>query len=263
MTIRPEIRSMAPRTFQPDQEWIRTVLPEGIPTGESTVVSGPGGSGKPLIGFSIVDSWLAAGGSVVMLLTNSGTEFVVETMAELYGTDLAAADDRLAWVDFDPAMEPAVEAIETVSAREVRGNLLEPAVWRETLDRSTAAVPGDSPGTLVFGSALNLFLFSPTYGDRMLEEFVDVVADESSVTSLFTVSTSAFEDRIARVEEAADTLLLTSMADGRLRLRGVRSDSVAVSTDEVDVPFTESQLQRIKSVAEETRDSIIPTIKNV
>lgn len=254
---------MAQRTFQPAQEWIADVLPDGIPVGRSTLVSGPGGSGKPLIGFSVVDSWLDAGGSVVMLLTNSGKEFVVETMAELYDTDLAAHDGRIAWIDFDPEMDPEVEAIETVRPREVRGNLLDPAVWREALERGTAAVPGESPGTLVFASALNLFLFSPTYGDAMLDEFVDVAGGDDDHTYLFTVSTSAFEDDIAEVEDAADTVLMTTMEEGTLGLYGVRSDSVGISTDEIDVPFTEEQLGQIKSVAEETRDSIIPTIKGI
>lgn len=252
---------MSQTTFEPDQEWIREILPEGIPVGASTLISGPGGSGKPLIGFSVVDSWLAAGGSVVVLLTNSGREFVVETMAELYDTDLDAADERIAWVDFDPEMEATTEAIETVGPREVRGNLLAPDVWSKTLDTALDSVEGDSPGTLVFGSALNLFLFSDTYGEAMLSEFVDAASAEDDHTYLFTVSTSAFADQIQRVEDAADTVLTTSMDEGTLRLQGVRSDSVEVSTDELDVPFTEEELGHIKSVAEETRDTLIPTIK--
>jgi KaiC/GvpD/RAD55 family RecA-like ATPase len=254
---------MGQTTFEPDQEWIREVLPEGIPVGTSTVISGPGGSGKPLIGFSVVDSWLAAGGSVVILLTNSGKEFVVETMDELYDTDLAAASERVAWIDFDPTMDADVESVETVGEREVRGNLLEPAVWRDTLETATGALADGSPGTLVFGSALNLFLFSPTYGDAMLSEFVDAASAEDDRTYLFTVSTSAFEDEIGRVEENADTVLTTRMEDDTLRLRGVRSDSVEVSTDEIEVPFTQAELQHIKSVAEETRDTLIPTIKEI
>lgn len=254
---------MGETTFEPEQEWIQNVLPDGIPVGRSTLISGPGGSGKPLIGFSIVDSWLAAGGSVVILLTNSGREFVVETMAELYDTDLDAADERIAWIDFDPSMEADVDEIVTVGPREVRGNLLEPAVWQETLETATGALSEGSPGTLVFGSALNLFLFSPTYGEAMLSEFVDAAAAEDDRTYLFTVSTSAFEDEIGRVEEESDTVLTTRMEAGTLRLRGIRSESVPVSTEEIDVPFTRSELDHIKSVAEETRDSLIPTIKDI
>lgn len=253
---------MSQTTFEPDQAWIREILPEGIPLGASTLISGPGGSGKPLIGFSVVDSWLAAGGSVVVLLTNSGREFVVETMRELYGTELEAAEERIAWVDFDPEMDATTQAIEAVGPREVRGNLLEPEVWRETLETATGAVEQGDPGTLVFGSALNLFMFSETYGDAMLSEFVEAAGADDDLTYLFTVSTSAYADEIGQVEDAADTVLTTRMDEGTLRLRGVRSDSVEVSTDELDVPFTEAELGHIKSVAEETRDTLIPTIKD-
>ncbi len=32
------------------QDWFNKLLPEGLPVPSSTIISGPGGSGKPLIG---------------------------------------------------------------------------------------------------------------------------------------------------------------------------------------------------------------------
>lgn len=239
---------------------MESVLPEGIPVGETTLISGPGGSGKPLIGFSVIDSWLAAGGSVVVLLTNSGAEFVVETMRALYDTDLDAHGDRVVWVDFDPEMAPTVDAVDR-SATAIRANLVAPDVWNHTLEAALERAPETDLGTLVFGSALNLFLFSPTYGESMVEEFVELANTSGGPTRLFSVSTSAFESEIAAVEDAADTVLLTRMDDMTLYLRGDRSDSVPLREAEVTVPFTPEDIRRIKSVAEETRDTIIPTIK--
>lgn len=86
---------------------------------------------------------------------------------------------------------------------------------------------------------------------------------DDDLTYLLTVSTSAYEDDIAEVEDAADTVLMTIMEGATLDLYGFRSDSVTVSTDEIDVPFTEEQLGQIKPVAEETGDSIILTIKEI
>ena len=253
---------MAPQTFAPDQEWLRSVLPDGIPLGETTLISGPGGSGKPLIGFSIVDAWLRAGGSVVVLLTNSDATFVTETMQALYDTDFEEHGDRVVWVDFDPSMDPDVDAME-FTEEAIRGNLVDPTVWNRALESGLDRAPDTEQGTLVFGSALNLFLFSPTYGDAMIEEFVDVAAAGGDTTYLFSVSTSAFEDQIGRVEDAADTVLMTRMEEMTLYLRGERSASVSISEEEVTVPFTPDQIRRIKSVAEETRDTIIPTIKGL
>ncbi|ACV11985.1 conserved hypothetical protein [Halorhabdus utahensis DSM 12940] len=250
-------------TFEPAHDWFGEVLPEGLPLGETTTVSGPGGSGKPLTGFAVVESWLDRGGSVVFLLTNSGKAFVAETMAELYDFDVDDVGDRLTFVDFDPDREPTVEAIDDDADGPIRANLLEPDVWDAALSRATDRVDGDGPGTLVFGTALNLFLFSPTYGEDSLAAFLETIERDDENTYLFTVSTSAFEDQIARVEDASDTVLVTEMDDGRLTLRGERSDSVAIETDDVEVPFTPEQLEQIKSVSEQTRTSLIPTIKEI
>jgi len=247
-------------TFALDQEWLRDVLPDGLPIGETTVVSGPGGSGKPLVGFAVVKSWLESGGSVVFLLTNSGREFVAETMAELYNFDVDAYPDRLRFVNFDPEVEASVGGMDADS-RPITANLLEPAVWERALSTAIASVADDR--VLVFGSALNLFLFSPTYADDSIEAFVETVERDDDHTYLFTVSTSAFEAEIARVEDASDTVLMTEMPDDQLYLRGERSDSVTVSTDDVPVPFTPEQLATIKSVSEQTRTSLIPTLKEL
>ncbi|MFB6202323.1 MAG: hypothetical protein ABEI98_09960 [Halorhabdus sp.] len=250
-------------TFEPDHEWFTQVVPAGVPIGETTVVSGPGGSGKPLVGFAVVESWLAAGGSVVFLLTNSGREFVAETMAELYDVDVDGYDDQLSFVDFDPELDPTVAAIESPEGEPIRANLLDGDVWTTAVDRAAESLDDDGPGTLVFATALNLFLFSSTYRDESLDAFIDTIERGDDRTYLFTVSTSAFEDDIARVESAADTVLLTEMDEQRLRLRGEESTSVDVSTAFVDVPFSPEQLGTIKSVSEETRTSLIPTLKEI
>ena len=254
---------MVADTFDLDAAWLQEVMPEGLPVGETTVVSGPGGSGKPLLGLSIVSDWLAAGGSVVVVLTNSGRTFVDETMAELYDIDPREADIDIAWVDFDPEQEPSVDAIEQVGPHRWRANVLDPAVWQTSIDRAAESLPGDGPGTLVFGVALNLLLFSPTYQDDIREALVDTAAGQTDRTVLLTVSTSAFADQIGTVEDAADTVLMAAMEDEHLQLRGVRSDSVSVATDPVDVPFTPEELGRVKEIAEANRDKLIPTIKGI
>jgi KaiC/GvpD/RAD55 family RecA-like ATPase len=252
---------MTGETFTPENAWFTSVAPDGIPTNTSTVISGPGGSGKPLIGFAVLDAWLDAGGHSVLLLTNSGAEFVYDTMELLYDTERSVIDEQVEFVDFDPTMDPGVDAIE-VSKDLIRGNLLDPAVWRATIDQAIDRTDDDGPGTLLFGSALNLFLFSDTYRDPILDAFEQTVERED-LTSLFTVSSSAYAAEIGRVEDAADTVLLTDMDDGQLRLRGERSESVPLETDFSPVPFTSEQLDRIRSVAEASRDELLPTIKAI
>lgn len=251
---------MTTETFVPSRAWFQAVAPDGIPLQASTIISGPGGSGKPLIGFAVVESWLEAGGSVAFLLTNSDDQFVYETMDLLYDVDRETIDEGVVFVDFDPSLAPSMDSLER--GEQITGNLLVPEVWDAAIEEALSRTSEGGPGTLLFGTALNLFMFSPTYRESILETFVEA-AERTDITSLFTVSTSAFEDEIAEVEAAADTVLMTEMADGTLRLRGERSDSVELTEEVVDVPFTEEQLQHVKSVAEESRDTLIPTIKSV
>jgi archaellum biogenesis ATPase FlaH len=42
------------RTIYSQEEWFDRLLPEGIPVPSLTLLSGPGGSGKPLIGNILV-----------------------------------------------------------------------------------------------------------------------------------------------------------------------------------------------------------------
>jgi KaiC/GvpD/RAD55 family RecA-like ATPase len=49
------------------EPWLNEVLPQGLPYPSSTLISGPGGSGKPLIGFAFVYDWLTAGGNVIFM----------------------------------------------------------------------------------------------------------------------------------------------------------------------------------------------------
>ena len=48
-------------------EWFDRLLPEGLPVPNSFLLSGPGGSGKPLIGNVITSAWLREGGSVIFM----------------------------------------------------------------------------------------------------------------------------------------------------------------------------------------------------
>ena len=53
------------------QDWLDRLLPEGLPVPSSTIISGPGGSGKPLVGAIFLATWLRHGGSALVFLINS------------------------------------------------------------------------------------------------------------------------------------------------------------------------------------------------
>jgi archaellum biogenesis ATPase FlaH len=47
-----------------EEEWLQEALPEDFPCPSSTLISGPGGTGKPLVEFAFVSSWLTSDGAV-------------------------------------------------------------------------------------------------------------------------------------------------------------------------------------------------------
>jgi len=69
------------KTIKAEINWVDELIPEGLPIESTTVITGPGGSGKPLIGETFVSAWLKNGGSVVfMSLQYPGSEFITESI---------------------------------------------------------------------------------------------------------------------------------------------------------------------------------------
>ena len=87
--------------FTLEYDWLRPILPEGISVPSSTIISGPGGSGKPLIAGMFLASWLKQDGSLIYLLINSGREYAEKVFASC-GVDGSTYKDRIVYIDFDP-----------------------------------------------------------------------------------------------------------------------------------------------------------------
>lgn len=120
------------------------------------------------------------------------------------------------------------------------------------------------PGTLVFASALNLLLFSPTYKQASLDKLEELLGENKQRTYPVTVSTSAFREDIRRWEDAADTLMFSRMEEEmRLFLALKRLKNERISPREVEVPIQKEMLQEIKEVAEGVRKRKVPALKEI
>ena len=245
------------------ESWLSRLLPQGWPLGTSTLITGPGGSGKPLIGNALTASWLRAGGSVVFLsLQYPSHTFIAEGLGRTAGLDLDSFADHVAFIELNAEME----GTEEVDRHHIRANLVTPPVWTESLQVARRMVPGGGPGTLLVGSALNLLLFSPTYGARTLEEMKSTLTHPAQgVTSLFSVSSSAKKEMIVELETAADNLVLAHSARNpfRLYVRVQRMKGVPFDDSEIQVPFSPGMLKEMKEVAEHSRRRIIPLISSI
>jgi KaiC/GvpD/RAD55 family RecA-like ATPase len=77
------------QTIKTNIDWFDKMIPDGLPVKSTTIITGPGGSGKPLIGEYFLSSWLKNGGSAVIIsLQYPSPEFVAESVKNITGTDI-------------------------------------------------------------------------------------------------------------------------------------------------------------------------------
>lgn len=245
-----------------DQIWLDRLIPEGMPTHTSTLISGPGGSGKPIIGNLIVAAWLRQGGSVVfMSLQYPKHEFIVTSMKNLAQLDLVQFKEHTAFIELDVNCAD----IDLTSSNHIKANLVKPEIWDRAIDQACSLVKQDGPGILVSGSALNLLLFSTTYGGSVLERMKNTIQNDKRFTYLFSVSTTAKKEEIAQLEAVADNLIQSHSLKNpfRLFMQILRMKDTSFKADEIEVPIASETLEEIKEVAEHTRLVVIPTIRKI
>lgn len=242
-------------------KWFDELMPEGISIPSSTLISGPGGTGKPLVEFAFVASWLKAGGSLIGIpLQYPSGELVMTATNKLYNTDLKDYHGKIVYIQFDPSFT----GCEKIKDDTLRANLLNPLIWDEAIEKAEMMVDKTELGTMVFGSALNLLLFSKTYKNSILNKLKEVIQKDKSKTYAFAVSTSAFADEIKVLEKAADNLMFTRMEKPmRLFLKIERMKDVEFSAEEKEIAIPAEMLMEINKIAEATRKTRITEIMNI
>ncbi len=244
-----------------DIKWLDKLLPEGMAVPSSLLISGPGGTGKPLVELAFVAAWLKAEGSLISIpLQYPKAELVKTAMKKLYNMDLNDYSGKIAYIQFDPR----VDKCEKLSDDILKANMVKPEIWDEAIKKGEEMVEKSDLGTMVFGSALNLLLFSPKYKDSILNKLKVTLKEDKSKTYAFAVSTTAFADKIRVLEEAADNLMFTRIEDPmRLFFRISKMKDVKFSGEETEVPISREMLEEIKKIAEESRKLRIPEIRNI
>jgi len=250
------------KNFYTHQEWFDHLLPEGLPIPSSTLLSGPGGSGKPLIGNVIVADWLRQGGSVVfMSLQYPDHSFIAAGLKSIAQLDLDDYADRTAFIELDATLEGMMDPIEN----RFKANVVKPQVWDAAIEHACAMVPDEGPGILIFSSALNLLLFSPTYGRGILDKMKTTAQGEKKHTYLFSASTTAKAEEIAELEAVVDNLIMTRSTKSpfRLFMQIERIKNTDFLPEEIEVPFSAGVLTGVKQVADHSRKRVIPLVSKL
>ncbi len=249
------------KTLTLKHDWLKNILPNGLPYPTSTIISGPGGSGKPLVEFAFVASWLQAGGSVIGIpLQYPSVEFVKRAMLKLFDIDLNTYKKKFVNIQFDVT----IDSYKQIATNEIKANLLKPDVLNNATALADSLIKKSELGTLVFGSALNLLLFSPTYKDVVLKNFERILKEDKSRTYIFSVSNTMFAKEIKHLEVAADNLMFTRMEKPmKLFFNIEKMAAIKFSDEEVNVPISKEVLKEIKVIAEISRKKIVPELKKI
>lgn len=146
----------------------------------------------------------------------------------------------------------------------IKANLLKPEIWNKVIEIADSMIEKRDLGTMVFGSALNLLLFSPTYKNEVIRNLENIIKNDKSKTYIFSVSTSAFADEIKLWEKAADNLMFTRIEKPmRLFFKISKMKELNFSREEVNVPISREAFMEIKDIAERTRKRIIPEMRKI
>lgn len=239
------------------QKWLDELMPSGISVPSSTLISGPGGAGKPLVGAAIADAWLNQGGSLIHFLINFDREYA-DKMLKLFNPDPEKYKDRIVYVEIDPL----IDRIEKTNDVTLRANLLKPENVDAVIREAKSMVPATESRPLIYASALNMLLFSKSYNQVIHEKFLEIIG--SGENCMFTVATNTFEDQISQWENKADNLFYSRSTDQmHLGFSIVRLKDHSYSPDEVEVPLTENELISIRAEANKARKHLIPVIKRI
>jgi len=245
-----------------NEHWAKELFPDGIHFPSSTIITGKGGSGKPLVELSFVAEWLRSGKKAIGIpLQYPTADFMKNSLWKLNGIDVDKYSGQIMFVQFNPDLEE----IEEKSNEVLSVNLLKSEKWDEMLDKTYKKLNIEvDEDVLIFGSALNLLLFAPKYKQENIQNIKSLLENTQNFTYLFTVSNNVMGEDIAIWEKAANNLLFTEMTeDKKLFIYAERINDREIKSEKYAINIEPGTLDEIKNIAEKNRKSLIPKLKKI
>jgi KaiC/GvpD/RAD55 family RecA-like ATPase len=250
--------------FRSGLPWFDALVPEGLPVPSSILLSGPSGTGKPFVGLALAASWLRLGGRVIFAPMHHGYRTLFQQgLRELLDADLRDFQGSHFFVLLDSELDASEPVVEAENNGAIRANLVNPRAWREALAAASAALEGDGP-ILVFASALNLLLFSPTFGPQMFQMLLETIRGTGNWTYLLAMSSSILLKRAIVLEQAADHLFVVERVPRqRVQVRAIRVRDAPFCGEAVPVPVQPDFLEDLKNEAVASRRALIPAVSRI
>jgi KaiC/GvpD/RAD55 family RecA-like ATPase len=245
--------------------WFDALVRGGLPVPSSILVSGPSGTGKPYVGLALAAGWMRQGGRVIFIPMHHGYPALFERgLRELLGLELGDFVGSHFFVLLDTELDPHKPAVVAAGRNALRANLVNPQAWRQALGAASAALDGTGP-VLVFASALNLLLFSPSYGEQMLSLLLESVRDTRDWTYLLAMSSSILLKKAMILEAGVDHLfVMESVARQRqFQLRAARVRYASFVEEAIPVPAQPDFLEDLKNEAVASRRILIPLVSRI
>ncbi|WP_010664338.1 ATPase domain-containing protein [Marinilabilia salmonicolor] len=249
-------------TIKPNIDWFDKILPDGLPIKSTTIITGPGGSGKPLIGEYFLASWLKNGGSVVVMsLQYPSPEFVTTSVKNITGVNFNDYAENVVFLQ----LNTEIQNLEQTDKQLINANLVKPEVWNQAINLATKQLPIKGPGILVFASALNILLFSPSYGEAIFSRIKETIRSNTHLTYIISVSNSAKKEEIAQLEEMADNLIVSRSEKDpfQLYMKIERLKSGQFDHKEIQIPVSADTLNHFKEISKHSRGRVLPAIKKI
>jgi KaiC/GvpD/RAD55 family RecA-like ATPase len=242
--------------FEIDQSWFAKLIPKGITYPSSTIITGPAGSAKPIVGSIITASWLKKGGTAILLMLNSDRVYT-ESVLSHFQADIDKLKSNIIYIKFNLK----TGSLRKVNNNEYIANLVKPEVWDKVLHLAENFPLKTEMGTLISASSLNMLLFSKTYRQLIFEKVKQIMVQTHCV---FCITSNFFEQEMKQLERQADNLIYAH-ASGimHLNLKIIRMKNVPFSDKEVRVPLSETELARQLQEEQKARQKYIPAIRRI
>jgi len=129
---------------------------------------------------------------------------------------------------------------------------------------ASAALDGTGP-ILVYAVAVNLLLFSHSFGSQTFETLLDTVRHPGSWTYLIAISSSILLKMGLMIEQAADHLFVMQRLPRQrnVYLRAQRVRGAAFFSRAVPVPAQPDYLEDLKNEAVASRRILIPVVSKI